>query len=243
MAGIFHMRPLPQVIFFDAAGTLFHVSGSVGEAYLSRARKYGVTASAEAIQRAFTRAFADAPPPVFSVNDPQEIQSCERLWWFDVVHNVFYRVGMFEGFDEYFEEVFDYFSRPDTWELYPDTVPALTSLEGRGFELGIVSNFDSRLYGILMGLGIDRFFESITISSFAGAAKPSPQIFHRALRKHGILPKAAVHVGDSLRGDVQGATAAGVRGIFLDRDGHGATLLDQTTIKSLHDLLVLLGDE
>jgi putative hydrolase of the HAD superfamily len=136
------MYPPPQVVFFDAAGTLFHVRGSVGEAYLSLARKYGVTASPQAIQQAFTRAFADAPQPLFAVNDPQAIKSCERLWWFDLVHNVFYRVGMFEGFDDYFEEVFEHFARAEAWDLYPDTLSTLKILEERGVELGIVSNFE-----------------------------------------------------------------------------------------------------
>jgi putative hydrolase of the HAD superfamily len=230
----------PHVVFFDAADTLFHVKGSVGEAYLSHARKYGVTVGREAIQEAFTRAFADAPPPVFAVNDPQEIKACERLWWFDVVHNVFYRVGIFEGFDDYFDEVFAYFSRPDAWELYPDTLPALRGLETRGVELGIISNFDSRLYEILLGLGIDRFFESVTISSFAGAAKPSARIFQRAIQKHGVEAKDALHVGNSLREDVQAALAAGVGGVLLDRTGTAEPRQDAVTIKSLDELLALL---
>lgn len=230
------MYPSPQVVFFDAAGTLFHVRGSVGEAYLSLARKYGVTASPQAIQQAFKRAFSDAPQPLFAVNDPQAIKSCERLWWFDLVHNVFYRVGMFEGFDDYFEEVFEYFARADAWDLYPDTLSTLKVLEDRGVELGIVSNFDSRLYEILIGLGIDRFFESVTISSFAGAAKPSLQIFRRALQKHGALPESAVHVGDSLREDAEGAAAAGLRGVLLDRAGEETIPPGQMVIRRLSDL-------
>jgi putative hydrolase of the HAD superfamily len=230
-----------QVIFFDAADTLFHVKGSVGEIYVSHARKYGVTAGKEVVQQAFAKAFADAPPPVFAVSDPQEIKSCERMWWFDVVHNVFYRVGMFEGFDEYFEEVFAYFSRPESWELYPDAVPALRALEARGIELGIVSNFDSRLYDILIGLGIDRFFESVTISSFAGAAKPSAKIFHRALYKHGMEAREALHVGNSLREDAQAAVAAGLGGVFLDRTGKTDRCQDVITISGLSELLTLLG--
>ncbi len=230
-----------QVIFFDAADTLFHVKGSVGEIYVSHARKYGVTAGKEVVQQAFAKAFADAPPPVFAVSDPQEIKSCERMWWFDVVHSVFYRVGMFEGFDEYFEEVFAYFSKPESWELYPDAVPALRALEARGIELGIVSNFDSRLYDILIGLGIDRFFESVTISSFAGAAKPSAQIFHRALYKHGMEAREALHVGNSLREDAQAAVAAGLGGVFLDRTGKTDRCQGVITISGLSELLTLLG--
>src|SRR5439155_23606198 len=117
--GLSRLAP-PRVICFDAADTLFHVKVSVGDESLRLARKYGVTADRDTVQQAFVKAVEAAPPPVFAVQDPQEIKSCERLWWFDVVHHVFYRVGLFEGFDEYFEEVFAYFSRPDAWALYPE---------------------------------------------------------------------------------------------------------------------------
>ncbi len=229
------------LVFFDAEGTLFRVKGSVGEAYRNVGKKYGVTASPEAIQQAFTRAFADAPPPVFAVSDPQGITSCERLWWFDVVHHVFYRIGMFEGFDEYFDDVFAYFSRPESWELYPDAVPTLRALDARGVEMGLISNFDSRLYDILVGLGIDLFFESVTIASVAGAAKPSARIFQRALHKHGVEASAAMHVGDSLRDDAQAAVAAGLGAVWLDRTGNAERRPDVMTITSLSELVALLG--
>ena len=230
----------PRVIFFDAADTLFHVKGSVGEAYLSLARKYGVTADRDTIQQAFVKAFDAAPAPVFAAQDPQEIKACERLWWFDVVHYVFYRVGMFEGFDEYFEEVFAYFAKPNAWALYPETVSTLATLDAWGLALGIVSNFDSRLYEILIGLGIDRFFESVTISSFAGAAKPSPTIFQRALQKHGVTAREALHIGNSPRDDARAAAAAGLRGVLLDRHGREAIPPDVVAIKSLSDVLTLV---
>ena len=138
----------PKVIFFDAAGTLFHVKGSVAEVYLSYAAKYGVRQTDDLLAKvraAFIRAFRDAPPPVFPVSDPQEIKRCERLWWFDVVHNVFYRVGMFDRFDDYFDEIYEAFAGTTHWVLYPETRDTLTRLKQQGFELGIISNFDTRL--------------------------------------------------------------------------------------------------
>jgi putative hydrolase of the HAD superfamily len=225
-----------QVVFFDAAGTLFHVKGSVGAVYLEYAKKYGVSASPEALEPAFQRAFADAPPLAFSVSDPHEIKACERLWWFDVVHNVFYRIGMFPGFDDYFDKVFNYFASADAWNLYPDVVPALEALKRRGLELGVVSNFDSRLYEILIGLGIDRFFDSVTLSTLVGAAKPAAQIFQRAAAKHGIAGKQALHVGDSLLEDIRGAAAAGLNGALLDRHGHADPPVGITVIKDLAQL-------
>src|SRR5437870_415871 len=232
----------PRVIFFDAAYTRFHVKGSVSEVYLSLACKYGVTADRDIIQQAFVKAFDAAPPPVFAVQDPQEIKSCERLWWFDVVHHVFYRAGMFEGFDVYFDEVFAYFARPDAWELYEDTVSTLSELEALEIELGIVSNFDSRLYEILIGLGIDRFFESVTISSFAGAAKPSPTIFQRALQKHGVTAREALHIGNSPRDDAEAAAAAGLRAFLVDGHGREAIPPDGVAINGLSDVLTLMGE-
>jgi putative hydrolase of the HAD superfamily len=220
-----------KVIFFDAAGTLFHVKGSVAEIYLRYAEKYGMKQTTEslcAVRAAFNRAFDEAPPPVFSVSDPIEIKRCERLWWFDIVHNVFYRVGMFDRFDDYFEEIFQAFDGPGFWRLYPETIDVLKQLKGHGLELGIISTFDSRLFNVLRGLGLADLFDTVTISSLAHAAKPATQIFKHALEKHAMDSDEAAHVGDSLREDMEGARQAGLCGILLDRDSTiSAQQLDQ----------------
>ena len=65
---------------------------------------------------------------------------------------------------------------------------------------------------------LDKYFDSITISSLAGAAKPSPKIFQYALDQHAMDPEEAVHIGDSVREDVEGAKQAQLTGIFLNRD-------------------------
>ncbi len=231
-----------QVIFFDAAGTLFHVKGSVAEIYLRYAERYGVKRTDEtlaAVKAAFARAFQEAPPPVFAAADPAAIKQCERMWWFDIVHNVFYRVGMFEGFDDYFDEVFQAFDGPECWTLYPETLGVLKALKGLGYELGIVSNCDSRLFNVLRGLGIADLFDTVTISSLARAAKPAPEIFRVALDKHAADPEEALHVGDSLRDDVEGARRAGMTGVLLERES-GSTAHQVPTIRSLDELLALV---
>jgi putative hydrolase of the HAD superfamily len=232
-----------QVVFFDAAGTLFHVKGSVADIYLQHAEKYGVKRTPEllaSVRTAFARAFEDAPAPIFAATEPAEIKQCERLWWFDVVHNVWYRVGMFEGFDEYFDEVFQAFDGPDRWTLYPETVGVLTRLREEGLELGIVSNFDSRLFNVLRGLGIADLFATVTISSLAKAAKPAPRIFKIALEKHAMEPDEALHVGDSLREDVEGARKAGLTSVWITREAQSAPS-KTPTIQSLVELPALIG--
>jgi putative hydrolase of the HAD superfamily len=233
-----------KVIFFDAAGTLFHVKGSVGEIYLRYAEKSGVRRTSEsltALNAAFRRAFREAPPPIFAVSDPAEIKRCERLWWFNIVHNVFYRVGMLERFDDYFEEIFHAFDGPEHWVLYPETLGALKELKGHGFELGIISNFDTRLFNVLRGLGIADLFDTVTISSLARAAKPAPQIFHLAVEKHAVDPEEAVHVGDSVGDDVEGARRARLHGVLLNREPmdsreHTNAMTQVLTVQTLEEL-------
>jgi putative hydrolase of the HAD superfamily len=243
MAKDTHIRQPIRVVFFDAAETLFHVNGSVAEIYLRHAVLFGYQAKPDSLARiteAFKRAFHDAPPPVFAATESAQIKQSERLWWFDVVHNVFYRIGMFDRFDEFFEHVFEVFADPASWKVYPEVLPTLKDLRNRGLELGIVSNFDSRLFKVLKGLGLAEVFDTVTISSLAHAAKPSPKIFEVALEQHAVEPGEAMHVGDSVRDDVEGATKAGLAAVLLARQGKQAPP-GIPVIRTLDELIPLLA--
>jgi putative hydrolase of the HAD superfamily len=243
MAKDTHIRQPIRVVFFDAAETLFHVNGSVAEIYLRHAVLFGYQAKPDSLTRiteAFKRAFHDAPPPVFAATESAQIKQSERLWWFDVVHNVFYRIGMFDRFDEFFEHVFEVFADPVSWKVYPEVLPTLNDLRNRGLELGIVSNFDSRLFKVLKGLGLAEVFDTVTISSLAHAAKPSPKIFEVALEQHAVDPGEAMHVGDSVRDDVEGAMKAGLAAVLLARQGKQAPP-GIPVIRTLDELIPLLA--
>jgi len=231
-----------RVVFFDAADTLFQVHGSVAEMYLHHAVQFGFRQKPDSvteIAQAFRRAFQEAPPPVFAVTEPTLIKQSERLWWFDIVHNVFYRVGMFQRFDEFFDQVFHAFEDHRSWRLFPETTAILAQLKARDLELGIISNFDSRLFTVMRGLGIADNFDTVTISSLAQAAKPSPKIFHLALEKHAVDAEEALHVGDSLREDVEGAKKAGLHAVLLNRNA-AQQRGDILVIRNLEELFPLL---
>ena len=206
-----------EAVFFDAAGTLIAVNGSVGGIYARLAQAHGQTVAVADLEAGFGRAFAAAPPMAFPGAVAGEIPALEKQWWRDLVFQVFSPLGPFPAFDAYFEELYDFFAQPRAWRLYPDTRPALEALHARGIRLGVISNFDSRLFGLLDGLGIARFFDPTVISTRAGAAKPDTAIFSHALARHGLVPECAVHVGDSYEMDILGAQAAGLRPILIDR--------------------------
>lgn len=207
-----------KMVFFDAAGTLFEVRGSVGEIYARLARRSGIEAVPEEIQRGFARQFRAQPPIAFPIETPEaERLALERAWWRNLVRAVFAGPRAFPRFDEYFTEVFEFFRGAEGWRLYDDVEPTLAALKAGGLRLGIISNFDSRLFDVLRALNLDHYFDAVHISSREGAAKPDPAIFHAALTRHAIAPPDALHVGDSLREDVEAAAAVGMQAVWLDR--------------------------
>jgi putative hydrolase of the HAD superfamily len=210
----------PKVIFLDAVGTLFGVRGSVGEIYGRFARQFGVDAPDAAINDAFYAIFQATPEAAFPGADRHELPHLEYQWWRNIAAQTFQAVGVidqFDAFDDFFEVAFWYFATADAWEVYPDTRPALDAWTNQGIPLGIISNFDTRIYTVLDRLGLSDYFESITLSTEVGAAKPARQVFEAALHRHGVAPAEAWHVGDGDRADVEGARAVGIQAIYLDR--------------------------
>jgi putative hydrolase of the HAD superfamily len=129
----------------------------------------------------------------------------------------------------------------------------LRELAGLGLPIGIVSNANGEVEAALRKLdvcfvpdGRPRACQGITVgviidSAVVGIAKPEPGIFHLALDALGLPADGTVlHVGDSLRYDVAGALAAGVRPVHLDPHGYCPAPEGHEHIRRLTDLLPLV---
>ena len=208
-----------RAVFFDAAGTLFESREPIGASYARIAREFGVDAPEAEVAASFRRAFGSAPALAFGPGrSGAELRRMEREWWRARVAETFAGFGIFRDFDGYFEALFAYFADSAHWVADSEAEPALLRLRNAGFKLGVISNFDHRLYSILEGLGLIRHFDSITISSEAGYAKPRSELFGAALSRHGLAPVQAVHVGDSEHLDFAAAQAAGLSAVLIDRE-------------------------
>ena len=117
------------------------------------------------------------------------------------------------------EELGRAFREPSEWRVFPDVLPALRALREEGFRLAVVSNWDSRLPGLLEDLRLAERFDTIVVSHLEGVEKPDPELFRRALRNLGAPPEKALHVGDLPGVDLDGARAAGIDAVLLDRRG------------------------
>ena len=230
--------PKPKVVFFDAGGTLFRPFPSVGAIYARVAGRHGVRVDADQVEKVFHDKWHERNGMTSLAGLSSE--KIEREWWFRMVREVFSgfssspagsgRGSMdsppaaagndgtpFDDFDAFFQELYDLFARAECWRLFDDSIPVLRRLQETGFRLGIISNWDHRLFAIVEQLGLSAYFECVTASSAVGTAKPGPRIFETALKAMRVAAAESLHVGDSLEDDYHGASRAGMKAVLLDR--------------------------
>jgi putative hydrolase of the HAD superfamily len=195
---------------------LIHLPRGVGWHYRHIASRHGLEVDEASLGAAFGSAFRAMVAPGGSGVARQDDG---KGWWRGLVRRVLRECGhepeemLFHGM---FEELYAHFAEPGVWALYPEALEVLEGLHGR-CRLGIVSNFDRRLYPVLEELGIRRFFETVTISSELGVEKPDRRIFEAALGGLGVGARETIFVGDDPEQDWAGAEAAGMRVYRLQR--------------------------
>ena len=229
-----------KAVFFDAGGTLLYPYPSVGEIYARVASKYGSQTPPEELNQVFGEVWSKHDG--LSQLEGHYDEAAEKKWWHDIVHEVFEQVGQIEDFEGYFDELYELFATPEAWRLYPETIEVLKAVREKVPCVGIVSNWDSRLYKLCDDFQITPHVDFILASAVFGAAKPSPLIFEEALRLSKIPAEQTIHIGDSLSDDIVGAKRLGIRNVLISRSVK-RTLTDAQTTPDyhIHDLRELLS--
>jgi putative hydrolase of the HAD superfamily len=124
------------------------------------------------------------------------------------------------------------------FRAYPDVLPVLAEVRERGVVLVVASNWDCSLPDWLGPTRIIDLVDGVVTSAEVGAAKPDPRVFERALVIAGVTAAEALHVGDKVDNDVEGARAAGIRAVLLQREGDPPAGVE--CIRSLRELAALL---
>lgn len=100
-------------------------------------------------------------------------------------------------------------------EPYDDVEPTLAALAGRGFVLLAASNGNAEM----ARHEVFQHFTATWFAEVAGVAKPDLRFFLGALEHVGVLPEAALMVGDRLDNDYEPARAIGMQAVLIDREG------------------------
>jgi putative hydrolase of the HAD superfamily len=208
-----------QAVTFDVTHTLLHCP-RLGEIYAEVLGRHGIAVAppeAARLVRVVWQELACSAEP--SRDRFTAHPEGARGWWRWFVTRLGEHLGGPPPSPFAAAELFHRFGQPDAWEVYSEVEAVLAALRGRGLRLAVVSNWDERLPGLLEGLGLTPYFETVVYSSAVGVEKPDPRIFRRALDELEVEPEAAVHVGDGALEDVEGALGAGLHAVRISRRG------------------------
>lgn len=126
--------------------------------------------------------------------------------------NIFDRLGSKLDRDELCQMMYECWRKPEILEGTREF------LENAPLPVYVVSNIDTDDMKAALDfnkLDLADYFSSEDARSY----KPRPEIFRYALEKTGLSPDEVIHIGDSIGNDVKGASAAGIKAVFLNRKG------------------------
>ena len=106
--------------------------------------------------------------------------------------------------------------------LFPDVPHLLATAEAAGLPVALLTNSASAPTQVkLEALELAARFDVVVTTDTLGFGKPDPRVYREACRLVGVHPDAVVCIGDSIAWDVLGARDAGLRALWLDREGRG----------------------
>ncbi len=213
----------PSAIFFDVGNTLLYPDPSVSHVVEEILRSAGHGRDLAAIESFM---------PLVDEYYEDRFRADDTFWtseeatsgvWVGMYSLLARRLGIEDEAETLARAVYDEFGRADRWRAYDDVEPAFRRLRASGVRLGIISNWDGRLEGLLAGLGLAPLLDTVVCSAAVGLHKPDPRIFELAAERLDVAPASCVHVGDHFYSDVLGAKTAGMRAVMIDRKGAGLT--------------------
>ena len=181
------------------------------------------------IKRAEARLYAwmsDNYPRITELFDPDDllqVRSQVMAEHKDRLHDLTFlrrtilaRLGAAAGYGEhYVDEAFAVFIEArNEVTLFPEARPALEALSEH-YSIIAVTNGNADLEKI----GIRELFDDVISAARVGAAKPERLIFDMAVKAGGASADRTLHVGDHPLYDVHGARDAGLRAIWVNRNG------------------------
>jgi len=229
-----------RAVFFDAGYTLLCMDPPQEILFLQVCSELGITIDDARLASAVRDANVMlAPRTPASMHRPYSIERVDRFW-IEYHRLVLNGCAVDSAAADLAEPVYRTFSKRLGWRVYDDVRPLLADLHARGIKLGVISNWTGDLEDVLRRIDLHSPFDVIIDSARFGHEKPHPDIFAEALRQAGVRPSAALHVGDSIEHDVDGALGSGLRPVLIDRVGRYSTFDRAPRVADLSELAALL---
>ena len=231
-----------KAVFFDVGNTLLYPHPSVSEVCRQVLADEGHVHDLSAI---------DALMPLVDEFYEDRYRTDDSFWtdedktndvWVGMYSLLCRKLGIEDEAEHIAGRVYAEFGRADRWRAYDDVAPAFERLRARGLSLGLISNWDQRLTGLMDGLNLLPLLDTVVSSAVVGLHKPDPRIFELACERLGVSADQSAHVGDHHYADILGARAAGLLPVLIDRHAE-ASATPNGAIHTLDDLEAALGLE
>jgi HAD superfamily hydrolase (TIGR01549 family) len=225
-----------RAIFFDVDFTLIFPGPTLqGEGYARFCAEAGVVVD--------TRRFDQAVAAASSILDEVEEPLYDAGLFIHYTATIIEQMGgRGDPVIRVAERIYEQWAGNHHFEMYEDVTPVLNELAARGYALGVISNSHRSLRAFREHFKLDSMITTAVSSAEHGYMKPHRSIFDKALADAGVAAADALMVGDSLRADIHGALAAGMRGVLLRRSGEIPPVLPSgvPAIASLRELFTLV---
>lgn len=161
-------------------------------------------------------------------------------WWLELIQAFVKKLGYTGPLPkEASKEIFAAFDSEKAWRVESSFYQLLDFLREKQIGLGIISNWDLRLRGLLEKAGLLKEFSPVIISAEFGYEKPSPRIFQEAEKLSGRPPSQLIYVGDKLELDYYPSQALGWDSYLLTQTKESELPKGCRYIRNLADLLEL----
>ncbi len=200
-----------RAVFFDVDFTLIFPGPTFrGEGYQRFAVRHGMAVDVSRFDGAVSSAAPILDEPPTATYDAEIYVRYTR-------HILEQMGGRGECLDACAREIYAEWAACQHFELYDDVAPALRELDRAGVRIGLISNSHRCLASFQSHFELEGLIAGAVSSSEHGLMKPHPSIFRAALEVVNVPAAEAVMVGDSVRQDIEGALAAGMRAVLLHR--------------------------
>lgn len=233
-----------KAVFFDWFNTLAVYYPLREELQSQAIREFGFDVSAEQVKPALLQ----ADKLVFDENAkyPMRLRSKEEQTEVYVQYETLLLENIGIDLSNELSTVANIFKRAEQlygnigFALYDDVIPVLKELKEEHLIIGLITNLEIDMKPICTELGLDPYLDFIVTSGEAGSDKPQPEIFLHALKKAGVDPSEAVHIGDQYKIDAVGAMNAGIKPIIIDRNNLYPDISDCPRIQNLDELFAYI---
>ena len=108
-------------------------------------------------------------------------------------------------------------SAMQSWQPFPDTIPALLRAKKAGLRLVILSNTDRHIMRRTLEQLAPLTFDAVVVAEDVGAYKPDTTAFTRALEAADARPAQILHVAFGYKYDISPAQEVGMQTAWINR--------------------------